>query len=111
MRIPSTQDVCASTSRGDILAVLAIMKLTNRKLVGLAVLGILAYAAPAYAYVDPGVGSILLQGLIAGIGGAVIILKLYWRRLRARFSSSFSATKAFEQRPDSSKQSPNSKKD
>ena len=36
----------------------------------------------AYAYIDPGTGSILLQGLIAGIAAALVVIKLYWYRLK-----------------------------
>lgn len=36
----------------------------------------------AFAYLDPGTGSILLQALIGGVAGLGVILKLYWHRLR-----------------------------
>lgn len=39
----------------------------------------------ALAYVDPGTGSMLLQGLLAGIAGIVVVLKLYWFRLKHFF--------------------------
>ena len=39
-------------------------------------------AEPAYAYLDPGTGSMLLQGLLAGILGALYAIKLYWSRLK-----------------------------
>jgi hypothetical protein len=48
----------------------------------LAVLVLLA--APAHAYVDPGAGSLLLQLIIGGIGGAFVAFKLFWGRFRAR---------------------------
>lgn len=51
--------------------------------IGLWVIGIWSMALPAYAYLDPGTGSVLLQGLLAGIAGGMAILKLYWRRLKA----------------------------
>lgn len=35
----------------------------------------------AFAYLDPGSGSMILQLLLGGIAGAVMVLKLYWRRL------------------------------
>lgn len=41
-------------------------------------------AAPAHAYVDPGAGSLLLQLIIGGIGGALVAFKLFWGRFRAR---------------------------
>jgi len=34
----------------------------------------------ALAYIDPGSGSMLLQLLLGGIAGAVVVLKLYWRQ-------------------------------
>lgn len=37
--------------------------------------------SPAQAYLDPGSGSMLLQLLLGGVAGAVVVLKLYWRRL------------------------------
>jgi len=42
--------------------------------------------APAYAYIDPGTGTIILQALIGGIvaGGAAV--SLYWRKLKSFFS-------------------------
>jgi hypothetical protein len=37
---------------------------------------------PAYAYLDPGTGAILLQILFGGAAGALIIFKLYWNNLK-----------------------------
>jgi hypothetical protein len=39
-------------------------------------------AEPAYAYVDPGSGSMLTQLLLGGGAGVVVLLRLYWNRLR-----------------------------
>jgi hypothetical protein len=44
---------------------------------------LLAGSGPAHAYLDPTTGSILLQGLLAGIAGVVVVLRLYWARLKA----------------------------
>jgi len=33
-------------------------------------------------YIDPGSGSMFLQGLAAGIAGIGVLAKLYWRRLK-----------------------------
>jgi hypothetical protein len=38
-------------------------------------------AAPAHAYLDAGSGSMLVQLLLGGTAGLVVLLKLYWRRL------------------------------
>ena len=51
--------------------------------------GTLGWVAPAYAYLDPTTGSILLQGLLAGLAGAVVVLRLYWARLKAFFRNLF----------------------
>jgi hypothetical protein len=40
---------------------------------------------PALAYTDPGTASILVQLLLGGIGGGLVILKLYWYRFKAFF--------------------------
>lgn len=37
---------------------------------------------PAYAYLDPGTGSVILQMLIAGVIGALFTIKMYWYRLK-----------------------------
>lgn len=35
----------------------------------------------AFAYLDPGTGSLFLQLLLGGVAGLAVIAKLYWRRL------------------------------
>lgn len=40
------------------------------------------FATPAFAYLDPGSGSVLLQSLIAGGAGILAIVKLYWQRIK-----------------------------
>lgn len=45
----------------------------------------LAGANTAWAYLDPGTGSMVLQLLLGGIAGAVVIFKLYWRRFVGLF--------------------------
>lgn len=43
---------------------------------------LLAATAPAHAYLDPGTGSILLQGLIAAVAGGLVAVKLYWGKVK-----------------------------
>ncbi len=38
----------------------------------------------AHAYIDPGSGSFILQGVIAAILGAGVTLKVFWNRLFRR---------------------------
>ena len=47
------------------------------------VLLITLVSGPAYAYLDPGAGSMIIQMLIAGIVGALFTIKMYWYRLKA----------------------------
>ncbi len=47
-------------------------------------LAVIALApASASAYIDPGTGSFLIQGLIAAVVGIGLTLKLYWRKIKA----------------------------
>jgi hypothetical protein len=41
---------------------------------------------PAYAYLDPGTGSMILQGLLAAGVGAMVAGRLYWQRIKSYFS-------------------------
>ena len=41
----------------------------------------------AYAYIDPGTGSYIVQMLIAGLMGALFTIKLYWGRIKLFFLS------------------------
>jgi hypothetical protein len=59
----------------------------------LAAFGLVTFAAllmttrDAHAYLDPGTGSMLLQGLIAGVAAASVALGGYWSKVKAFFSS------------------------
>jgi len=44
---------------------------------------VLGYSQSAFAYLDPGTGSFMLQMLIAGVMGALYTIKLYWYRVKA----------------------------
>jgi len=46
---------------------------------------LLSFSCDAAAYLDPGTGSLILQGLIAGIAIAGMTIKQYWYRIRALF--------------------------
>ncbi len=46
----------------------------------------LAFPQRAYAYLDPGTGSYLLQLLIAGLLGASMAVKIFWGNIKAFFS-------------------------
>jgi hypothetical protein len=42
---------------------------------------VLVLFRPAHAYLDGGTGSMILQTLLAGVGGIVVFLRLRWNRL------------------------------
>lgn len=44
---------------------------------------IMLVSAPAYAYIDPGTGSFLVQGIIAAVIGIGVTGKLYWSKIKA----------------------------
>ena len=50
------------------------------------IFSLIAYTSPAYAYLDPGTGSVLLQGLIGGIAAVMAFLSIYWQKVKAFFS-------------------------
>jgi hypothetical protein len=41
---------------------------------------LLIIPAPVYAYLDPGSGSMLLQLLLGGVAGLVVLVKIGWRK-------------------------------
>ena len=47
--------------------------------------GLFLYASPVYAYLDPGTGSMLIQGLIAGIATMLSVLSIYWQKVKSFF--------------------------
>ena len=57
---------------------------SNRRFLCL-IVGLISYTSPAYAYLDPGTGSILLQGLIAGLAAIISVLSIYWQKVKAFF--------------------------
>ena len=44
------------------------------------------WALPAYAYLDPGTGSMLIQGIIGAIAAIGVTLKLYWHKIKLMIS-------------------------
>ena len=61
----------------------ANMKPRSTALFVLVCLSVLNPGAPAYAYLDPGTGSMLLQLLLGGFAGVLVVGKLYWHRIKA----------------------------
>ena len=49
------------------------------------IFSLIAYTSPAYAYLDPGTGSMLIQGLIGGLAVVMSFLSIYWQKVKAFF--------------------------
>jgi hypothetical protein len=43
-----------------------------------------------FNYIDPGSGSVVIQMIIGALIGVGVTLKLYWERLKQKFTSKFS---------------------
>lgn len=59
----------------------------RRHRIKLVIVASLLSSSPAYAYIDPGTGSFILQGLLASIAVALGVARTYWERIRAFFST------------------------
>ena len=55
------------------------------RLIALTILVLLA-SSPAYAYLDPGTGSILVQGLLAALAAASATIAAFWSQIRRYLS-------------------------
>ncbi|WP_168232813.1 hypothetical protein [Pseudomonas veronii] len=55
------------------------MKRSNFSIVALLCLAILPINA--FAYLDPGTGSAMLQGILGALAAIAMVMKLYWHRL------------------------------
>ena len=54
-----------------------------KKLRWITALTLLLVAAPAFAYLDPGTGSMLLQVILGGVAAIGVAVKLFWYKIRA----------------------------
>ena len=61
------------------------MKYRKTALFGCAFVASMSLAAPAYAYLDAGTTSMILQMLIGSFFGALLAVRLYWRKLKSFF--------------------------
>jgi hypothetical protein len=48
------------------------------------------FPQPAYAYLDPGTGSLIIQVVVAALLGAAFTVKVYWRNIKTFFANRFS---------------------
>jgi len=62
------------------------MKLVKSTIISIFLLAMLPL--PAFAYIDPGTGSYVLQIILAGILAVPFVLKRYWVKIRNIFKKS-----------------------
>lgn len=55
-------------------------------------IALLTAAESAFAYLDPGTGSMLLQVILGGIAAIGVALKLFWHKIRIALGMSKKAT-------------------
>lgn len=68
---------------------------------------VISLASPsAYAYLDPGTGSMILQGIIAALAALSFTLKMYWHKFTGLFSRTRKDQNHEDQDQDNSKQQP-----
>ena len=46
----------------------------------------LMFNSKAHAYLDPGIGSIILQAIIGGIAATIFTIKMYWQKIKDFFN-------------------------
>ncbi len=54
---------------------------SSLSLLALTLLAMGLWPASAHAYIDPGTGSFVIQGIIAAVVGAGFAIKVYWHRI------------------------------
>ena len=50
-------------------------------LISVVVLFFVAFIPDAHAYIDPGTGSAILQGILGAVAALVLTVRLWWHRL------------------------------
>lgn len=68
----------------------------------IAVLALVNLIAPrmAYAYLDPGTGSYILQLLLGVFVGAMFAIKIFWKNIKGYFASAFQNRQKDERNDD-----------
>ena len=65
----------------DIPRFISVVGTMEKRSLFLSLMAVLILTTPAYAYLDPGTGSILLQALIGGIAASVTVVSMYYQRI------------------------------
>ena len=60
-----------------------MMTIRNIVIFALASAVFLGWPGAAYAYLDPGTGSLIIQSVIGAIAGAAAVVGIYWGKMKA----------------------------
>jgi hypothetical protein len=66
-----------------------MIKTFTQSIIFFTILFLLFFPQKAYAYLDPGTGSLIFQMIIAFLLGASFVIKVYWRKIKAFFTNRF----------------------
>lgn len=62
------------------------MKINRHRLLTYLSISILSFfSLPVFAYLDPGTGSLIIQGLLAALAATFVGLNHYWERVKSIF--------------------------
>ena len=70
--------------------------------VGFFVLCVLAAPAPAFGYLDPGTGSMVLQVLVGTALGSLLMIKMFWRQIKGLVVGFFARKSAEAEKAEAS---------
>lgn len=82
--VEPNEDSVADSAMGMVASTVA--KNVGRSVVCTALV-LLMSTRPAAAYLDPGTGSMILQGLIGAVVGGLVALRIYWARIKHLFGA------------------------
>ena len=57
----------------------------DKQIIVLAITAFLVGTEPAYAYLDPGMGSLLVQGILASLAGVAGVAWTFWYKIKSIF--------------------------
>jgi hypothetical protein len=70
------------------------MMVNSELIISFMALGVLMLSTkPAYAYLDPGTGSMVVQALIATVAAVSVTIGIFWHRLKSFFGRMFGREK------------------
>lgn len=92
---PMVRDAMIHSARASLVASVAV-----------AATALDAHAVPAY--IDPGIGSYILQILVGAVAGALFVSKLYWQKVKSFVQGLFGTADAAESADERSEHSSSS---